>query len=248
MAYIQDDYFADWKMDATPDVIDAVPLQSTPDIPRNFFVTGYSPDPVGMEPSLSPLNNCLPTARSVGPPVPPRLERIVREVSGKSSQSKMHGISHRPKMIPDIGALQPTSYMNFEEPDDSDVKVPTANKTAGAHRPRVVPGIGAVRPPSNMKIDQTDVSEIRMPPHTTRHAQQSTSYGLPPRAPPKTSKQQSKQESSSKDKLKRDPLLHKALVMPPCPIQHYEYKTPEQDRHYTHVSANLQSLEHFHPC
>jgi hypothetical protein len=127
--------------------------------------------------------------------------------------------------------------MNFEEPDDSDVKVPTANKTAGAHRPRVVPGIGAVRPPSNMKIDQTDVSEIRMPPHATRHAQQSTSYGLPPRAQQKTSKQQSEKKDSSKEKHERDPLLHKALVTPPCPIQQYEYKTPEEDRHYTHVSA-----------
>ena len=214
MAYIQDDYFSDWKMDAMPDVIDAVPLQCTPDIPRNFFVTGYSPDPVGMEPSLSPPNNCLPAARSVGPPVPPRLERIVREVSGKSSQSKMHGSSHRPKMIPDIGALQPPSYMNFEEPDDSEVKMPTANKTAGAHRPRVIHTIGAVRPPSNVKIYEPDVSELRMPPH----AQQSVSYGLPPRAPPKTSKQQSKQKSSSKEKLERDPLLHKALVTPPCPI------------------------------
>ena len=149
--------------------------------------------------------------------------------------------THRPKMIPDIGALHPPSYMNFEEPDDSEVKMPTANKTAGAHRPRVIPGIGAVRPPSNVKIDEPDVSELRMPPH----AQQSASYGLPPRAPPKTSKQQSKQESSSKDKLKRDPLLHKALVMPPSPIQHYEYKTPEQDRHYTHMSA-ICSLS-FHP-
>ena len=182
MAYIQDDYFADWKMDATPDVIDAVPLQYTPDIPRNFFVTGYSPDTVGMEQSLSPPNICLPTARSVGPPVPPRLERIVREVSGKSSQSKMHGSSHRQKTIPDIGALRPPSYMNFEEPDDSEVKMATANKTVGLHQPRVVPGIGAMRTPSNVKIDEPDMSELRMPPH----ARQSASYGLPPRAPPKT--------------------------------------------------------------
>ena len=197
--------------------------------PPNFYVTGYSPDPSSMEPSPQPPSSfvfsgssILPkaghTSKCVGPQVPPRIERIVREVSGmKSSRTK----------IPEIGALHPP-YVDVDSAhaDTSTLnmhKVPAACHTAGNTtnlRPKIVPGVAGLHPPSRKQPGVGD-------------------HMLPPSPPSSTSKQQPVRNNTSK-KLsvhpKRDPLLHKSVVTPPCPIQPDDCITPEENRKYIHVS------------
>jgi hypothetical protein len=38
------------------------------------------------------------------------------------------------------------------------------------------------------------------------------------------------------ERVRRDPLLHRAIVTPPCPIRPGQNETPKAARTYTHVS------------
>jgi hypothetical protein len=108
-------------------VIEAIPLQCTPELQRHFFVTGYSPDTVGLESSMSPPNetatssgllNAPKTDDSVVPLVPQRIQRLVREVSDMHKKT-VGTSSHWPKGIPDVAGLHPPSYEEAKVPDVS---------------------------------------------------------------------------------------------------------------------------------
>jgi hypothetical protein len=126
------DGYAPIQMDITPHVIEAVNLQCTPELSRNYFVTGYSPDTVGLESSVSPTNGAgtssglLKTPGAYDndvPSVPPHIQRLVREVSGMHKKTVVTS-SHRPKRIPEVAGLHPPSYEEAEVPDVSARQVP----------------------------------------------------------------------------------------------------------------------------
>jgi hypothetical protein len=81
----------------------------TPDLPRNFFMTGYSPDTQDMDSLLTPPEpaaTCdrLNDVRKEGLPIPPHMQRIVRDVAASQPRS---GINHQTKVPAIVGTHPP---------------------------------------------------------------------------------------------------------------------------------------------
>ena len=108
------------RANSTPVMLDPIPLQfarpsstwSTPVLPRNFFVTGYSPETLDLEtpspparPTESAPNNEQPV-KNPGPTVPLRIQEVVCEFTG--------GVRRR-RMVAEIAA---THDPDDEAPDD----------------------------------------------------------------------------------------------------------------------------------
>jgi hypothetical protein len=144
----------DIKPEITTSLFDTIPLQHTPTpvLPRNFFVTGYSPETLDLESSVSPASqpavsdasllrkavglseNYFTSVENVGPSVAPRIARITREVARMHSHK--NETQYRRRTVPGVAATQPPG-MDDEYIHHTDYKwPPQANQSPSTEEPR----------------------------------------------------------------------------------------------------------------
>ena len=229
-------------MKESEEVLEPEPLQfNYPDpnweTPRNFHVTGYSPFSMGLatpvdtpeapnntnkEEASSENPRSYRTIHNSGPTVLPHILDIALAFSGRRPARKIaevdgteppgHNTDGRPKKRPN--------------PLHSDVRLhATAQPTSSGLPPR------AKAPPNCSGLPRHAKKQPSSSGFPSRVPMRPSSSGLPPRATVRPSTHIRHHEHV-------DPLLHKSIVTPPCPIlPEEEFDTPVEQRRYTHVSA-----------
>ena len=211
----QDDSIAKRINESEEELLEPVPLQfNYPDpnwqTPRNYHVTGYSPFSMGL-------------ATPIDTPEAPPDKNTSSEVQSTSRTCNNSG----PKVMPHILDIalafagrrlkRKTAEVDGTEPPNHNVDGHFAKR----HRPvHTDERNDAIAPPKSSGL----------PPRAPVRPRPS-SLGLSPRAPMRPSSHVRNHEHA-------DPLLHKSLVTPPCPIlPEGEFDTPVEQRRYTHVST-----------
>lgn len=222
-------------------MFDPIPLQLTPTpvLPRNFFVTGYSPETLDLESSVSTPSqpaisgasllrkaaglseNYFPSVENVGPSVAPRIARELARMHPQTNETP-----HRRIKVPEVAASHPPD-MDAEEPHPTDCKWPPhTNPSSSTEEPHPTDFKWPPHANQSSSAEEPQPTDFKWPPR----ANPSSSTGLPPKGPKKYKSGMNKQQA------KRDPLLHSSVITPPCPILPGENQTPAAQRRYTHVS------------
>ena len=226
-----------------------------------------SPDMGSASLENRPLDEPLTTkSRFSGPPVSAHIQRVVREVSGSQppmmrpfaadSRPRPDGVRSQPDMMrPGAASSHPPMKRAAVAASHPPMK---RSAVAASHPPpNMRPGVGAVHPLGKRSGFPPPPP---LPPKKRPHiAQDFPSMSHPNRTMPNDHVSdhdvQDDKEPVSDDEVQnkgvpddggrakqqagkyRDPLLHRSLVTPPCPILAAQNDTPSALRRYTHVSA-----------
>jgi hypothetical protein len=229
-------------MKESEEVLEPEPLQfNYPDpnweTPRNFHDIGYSPFSMGLatpvdtpeapnntnkEEASSENPRSSRTIHNSGPTVLPHILDIALAFSGRRPARK----------IAEVDGTEPPSHNTDGRPKKrpnplhSDVRlhaIPQTTSSGLPTRAKAPPNCSGL-PPHAKKQPSSSGFPSRVPMHPS-------SSGLPPRGTVGPSTHIRNHEHV-------DPLLHKSIVMPPCPIlPEEEFDRPVEQRRYTHVSA-----------
>ena len=111
---------------------------------------------------------------------------------------------------------------------------PRTNPTTTHTRRRVICTLPPFDPPAAATGQSSTGHKVDGLLHKTKE-QTKTRIAIPPQ-PPQAKRTQTRERPSSALLPPCDPLLHPAMITPPCPIPEGQQPTPAELRSYTHVS------------
>lgn len=227
-------------------VLDPVPLRSsfggagwrTPELPAGYFITSSR-----SEYSRSSLEADTPEQTSFtasgskkatdGPTVSAHLQSILRKVTLKQQTTKRAGVAGTAPSMKraTVEATEPPMKRAGVEGTAPPIKREFSTENPTMKRAAVGGMLPPKKRPNNVQNGDPYVGKHTLPP------------GAPTREPENDESRFQKQPQVHEERIdssrraQRDPLLHRSVVTPPCPIRSGQNETPKALRSYTHVST-----------